>query len=134
MNRKKAREFMMQVVYQMDVNNDFNIDKLSTYLKTVMDEKNYDYCEEMFSITCNKLNEIDKTIEKHSKNWTMKRMPKTDAAILRVATAEILYLNSMPESASINEAVELSKKYGVENSHKYINGILGSIVSDIKES
>ena len=54
-------------------------------------------------------------------------MPKTDLAVLRLAVCEILFLDEMPDSVSINEAVELAKKYGEEKSSSYINGILGSI-------
>ena len=74
-----------------------------------------------------KKKEIDEKISSNCRNWTVNRMPKTDLAVLRLAVCEILFLDDMPNSVSINEAVELAKKYGEETSFSYINGILGAI-------
>lgn len=126
MTRQEAREYMMTIAFQMDILNDFDVDKDYIYLNRDMG-KQREYCEEVFSLLCNKKEEIDKSIQENCIKWSVARMPKTDIAILRVAVSEILYLD-VPESVSVNEAVELAKKYGVDNSPSYINGILGSIV------
>ncbi|WP_250673192.1 transcription antitermination factor NusB [Paraclostridium ghonii] len=76
---------------------------------------------------------IDSLINKYAKNWTINRMAKVDLAILRLAICEILYVFEIPTKVSINEAVELSKLYCDDKSPKFINGILGSVVSEIKE-
>lgn len=60
-------------------------------------------------------------------------MPKTDLAVLRVAACEILYMDDIPDAVSINEAVDLAKKYGTENSPSYVNGILGALASSKPE-
>lgn len=74
--------------------------------------------------------EIDDYIIKYSKDWTIERMPKIDLAILRVAIYEILFKEDIPSSVSINEAVELAKKYSHEDAGGFINGILGSVYNE----
>ena len=73
---------------------------------------------------------IDHYIVKNSKDWTIDRMSRIDLAIMRVAIFEILYREDIPASVSINEAVELAKKYSHEDAGSFINGILGSIYSE----
>lgn len=84
------------------------------------------------SFNSNKEN-IDSLINKYAKNWTINRMAKVDLAILRLAICEILYMSEMPTKVSINEAIELAKLYCDDKSPKFINGILGSVVSEIGE-
>ena len=74
--------------------------------------------------------EIDQKIVKNSKDWTLDRMSRIDLAIMRVAIYEILYREDIPASVSINEAVELAKKYSHKDAGSFINGILGSIYSE----
>ena len=132
MTRAEAREYMMTVAFQMDVLGDFDIDKKDRFLGMGIG-KHYGYCSELFSIICNKKDEIDERIQEKCIKWNIERMPKTDIAILRVAVAEILYAG-IPDPVAVNEAVELAKKYGEENSPSYINGILGAIVKDKKSN
>lgn len=73
------------------------------------------------------LEEIDEQITRHLKGWEYSRLPKVDRAILRLATNEILYNEAIPVGASINEAVELSKKYSSDTSFRFLNGVLGNI-------
>lgn len=131
MKRNEAREYMMTVAFQMDALDDFDIDKSERFLGLEAGNQT-EYCKELFSILCNKKEEIDKKIQENCVNWSISRMPKTDLAILRIAVAEMLY-GSTPKSVAINEAVELSKEYSDEKSPSYINGILGAIAKDIKE-
>ena len=69
-------------------------------------------------------------IRKHSKRWSISRIPKTDLAVLRLAVCEILFMKDIPDSVAINEAVELARAYGEENSPSYVNGILGAIARE----
>ncbi len=127
MTRQNAREIIMQILYQLDVNNEFDVDEQGKYLENLEMGKQEEYCRNLLSLVCNKKSEIDEKISANCRNWTVSRMPKTDLAVLRLAVCEILFLDEMPDSVSINEAVELAKKYGDEKSSSYINGILGSI-------
>jgi N utilization substance protein B len=75
--------------------------------------------------------DIDATIERLSQHWTLSRMPLVDRNILRVAVFELLYEDSIPSSVTINEAVEMAKIYGGEDSSKFVNGILGKLAEDV---
>ena len=139
MNRQKAREYMMTVLFQMDASGGFEIDDMDKYLKdakigAIKAEtklgKQREYCEDVYSLACNKIEEIDETIKKYSRRWKINRTPKTDLAIIRLAVLELLYLDDIPDSVSINEAVELAKVYCEDSSPSYINGILGSLSKD----
>jgi len=71
--------------------------------------------------------EIDKTLEKCSDNWELKRMAVVDRNILRIGACELLYMPSTPPKVAINEAVEIAKRYGNEDSPEFVNGVLDKI-------
>ena len=91
------------------------------------------YSEELVKHFSENKETIDSLINKHAKNWTINRMAKVDLAILRLALCEILYMSETPTKVCINEAIELAKLYCDDKSPKFINGILGSAVSEIGE-
>ena len=93
----------------------------------MLDEKGRIFAEELYRGTIENREEIDKTIAEFSIDWSIDRIAKVDLSILRLATYEILYCDDIPAGASINEAVELGKKFGGEKSAKFINGVLGAI-------
>ena len=70
----------------------------------------------------------DRLIESNLRGWKLSRLPKVTLAILRLAVAEIMCLQEIPDSVSVNEAVELAKKYGGDEAPKFVNGLLGSVV------
>jgi N utilization substance protein B len=74
--------------------------------------------------------ELDRLIDKYAQNWRVERMPLTDRNILRLALYEIVYENQIPYGVSINEAVELAKLYGTEDSGRFVNGVLGKVVRE----
>ena len=73
--------------------------------------------------------EIDETLSTYAQGWSLERMPALDRAILRLATWEILFNDSIPDAVAIDEAIELAKEYSTENSAGFINGVLGKIVA-----
>ena len=75
---------------------------------------------------------VDKTISEHATNWTLKRMAVVDRNILRFATYELLFRDDIPPKVTINEAVDIAKKFGDANSGKFVNGILDKIGKDAK--
>lgn len=79
-----------------------------------------------------KLDEIDAVLDEYSIGWKVRRMSKVDLTILRLAYYEIKYDDRVPVSTAINEAVELAKNYGEENSASFINGILAKVAKDDK--
>ncbi len=130
MTRKEAREFMMQVFFQMEATGDFDVNNRAEYMNPEKIASQKDYCHQTYSIVCNRREEIDRRLEQYSAGWKLQRMPKTDLAVLRLAACEILYLSDIPSAVSINEAVELAKKYGTDDSAKYVNGILGKVAEE----
>ncbi|HBC30171.1 MAG TPA: transcription antitermination factor NusB [Clostridiales bacterium] len=134
MKRKETREEAVKIAYSMDVNKDFNINNLTEYLEHFeLEDMDVDYLYKTIIDMIDNMEEIDKHITDNSKDWKLSRIAKVDLAVLRIALSEILYNETIPESVSINEAVEISKKFSNEDSHKFINGILGTVVRCIKK-
>lgn len=138
MNRKITREEAVKILYTMDISNSYDINLVQDYLEHFTNESSDDlefnieavdteYLNKTLLDAIDNLDTIDKKITDNAKGWKINRIAKVDLAILRVALAEIIYNPLIPESVSINEAVEISKKYSIDDSHKFINGILGSI-------
>lgn len=124
---------MMQVFFQMEACGDFDVNNREDYMNQQKIKEQKNYCQELYSLLCNKKEEIDALIEKYSKNWKLSRMPKTDVAVLRLSVCELAYLSDIPQAVSINEAVELAKRYGTEDSAKYVNAILGKVAAECRE-
>ena len=128
MTRKEAREWIVKFIFQITINETFDKDEVEVFINHFeIDEKHRDFIEgSIFSIIDN-LEEIDEKIKANLIGWDFNRLYCIDKSILRVATNEILYDDSMPARVSINEAVEIAKKYSSEDSYRFINGVLGSI-------
>jgi len=124
---------MMQVFFQMEACGDYDVNNRDNYMNQERIKGQKDYCNELFSLLCNKREDIDTMIDKYSKNWKLSRMPKTDIAVLRISVCELAYLKNIPAAVSINEAVELAKRYGTEESWKYVNAILGKVAAECNE-
>lgn len=134
MGRKQAREGTMQLLFQMDVNEDYSDEVLDLYL----DNFEFDNLETKYIIDAIKsikenLEEIDTHISKHLEGWDLDRLAKVDLSTLRIAIYEILYREDIPIEVSINEAVETVKKFSNEDSFKFVNGVLGSFVRTIEK-
>lgn len=137
MNRKEAvnarvaeRENLMQMIYQMGITGDFSQEAYDGYINTEISlSKESKYSKELFAALSQHLVDIDKEIGEHSIKWKTDRMPAVDLAILRLALTEIHYMENIPVSVSINEAVNMAKKFSTEKSASFINGILGKIVN-----
>lgn len=121
---------MMQVFFQMEACGDFDVNSRADFMNQEKICAQKEYCNELHSLLCNKKQDVDEKIETYSTGWKPERMPKTDLAVLRLAACEILYLKDIPAAVSINEAVELAKKYGTEDSSRYVNAILGKIAAE----
>lgn len=94
---------------------------------SVEDGEPDEFCRALALGVESELDAIDETIGQTSEHWTVARMPLVDRNILRVATYEILHSPDVPASVAINEAVELAKTYGGDDSSKFVNGVLGRI-------
>ena len=130
MARTGERENLMKMIYQMGVQEDFSAEEYEKFTALQADSQITEYFVNGYRAAASNLKEIDELIDRYSVRWKTSRLPKVDLAILRLALAEICYLTDIPVSVTINEAVELGKKYSTEKSSKFINGVLGSAARD----
>ena len=130
MARTGERENLMKMIYQMGVQEDFSAEEYEKFTALQADSQITEYFVNGYRAAASNLKEIDELIDRYSVRWKTSRLPKVDLAILRLALAEICYLTDIPVSVTINEAVELAKKYSTGKSSKFINGVLGSAARD----
>jgi N utilization substance protein B len=126
LNRTEAREKIMIILYQIDL---YDKDKIPYDLESVFHENleiDNKFVRDIVNGVLEKKDSIDKIISKYLENWDLDRLGKTDRAILRLSTYEMLYYNT-PKVVVINEAVELAKKYSDEKIVKLINAVLDKI-------
>ncbi|MFH1480148.1 MAG: transcription antitermination factor NusB [Pseudomonadota bacterium] len=130
--RHRARELAMQVLFHLE----FNGGDPDEVFGLVCDNFNSplsirDFARKLLLGVCNNKEKLDSMIKRSSKNWRLERMSHVDRNILRLATCEILCMSDIPPKVSINEAVELGKRYGNEDSGAFINGILDDIYKNL---
>lgn len=134
MSRRLAREAAMCLLYEREINKDAGDETLEE-MKDVLQtekilEKHGAYIEQVLKTAEEKRREIDARIAKYSRSWKIERLSKVDLSILRLAVAEIYYMQDIPVKVTINEAVEMAKKYSLDKSPKFINGVLGAIYEE----
>lgn len=128
--RREGRELALQALYAIDVN---PVD-LRTAFKQLWEAQRAphgirEFTEKLVSGVVDHRAEIDTLINEKSKNWTLGRMAKVDLNILRIAAYELLYCQDIPRNVTINEGIEVAKKFGTEESPAFINGILDEIAA-----
>lgn len=134
MGRKNARQGTMKLLYQMEVNNDFSEEAMEVYFGNFpYEDEETEYISSAIEKVKENVEEIDKYIKLYSEGWDIKRIAKVDLAVLRIAVYEILYRKDIPIEVSINEAIEIVKKYSTEDSFKFVNGVLGGVVRNISK-
>ena len=127
MTRREAREQAFIVLFEKIFDNDVTISEIVSTAKEAELIKINSFAENILSAVEENFSEIDEVIEANSQDWTISRLPKVTLAILRLAVAEIKYIEDVPDGVAVNEAVELAKKYGTNEDASFINGILGTI-------
>ncbi|MCO1600045.1 transcription antitermination factor NusB [Desulfosporosinus nitroreducens] len=131
MSRRLARETALQVLFQRDLTKEpFSIaEEVQRWAKEfVVPEPSKDFAQELVEGTIEHQAQIDQTIASYAQDWTINRMAKVDRNVMRLATYEILFRSDIPGRVSLNEAIELAKRFGGEESAKFVNGILDRIV------
>ena len=133
MNRSEMREQAFKLIYSLEIQKDRNFEEqVELYLESnnLTDKNTVEYIKDaVYGINKNE-KEIVKEIEKYLKaDWKINRISKIDLGILKLAIYEIKY-KELPFKVAINEAVELAKKYGEDNSKKFVNGVLANVVKE----
>jgi N utilization substance protein B len=134
-SRRKSRERALQVLFQIDFQNA----DIEAVLKEFWDahttgEKVRDFTEKLVRGTFAHREEIDRMISSTVENWSIERLAAVDRAILRFSTYELMHMPDVPAKVTINEAVEIAKTYGTEESGRFINGVLDKIREKIGKS
>jgi len=133
--RTKARESALQVLYQVDITGGEFEAALEDFCATKerLEESVKDFVRVLVSGAIGNLKKIDSIISHFATNWQIKRMATVDRNLLRLATYELVFMEDIPDKVSLNEAVELAKKYGDEESSKFVNGVLDKVAKEEKK-
>ena len=133
MGRRETRENAMKLLYQVQIQKDDVDEQLSFFLEEhhVLNAAERDYILNVVHGVVDKQKEIDDLLSRHTKGWAVSRMPKVDLAIMRLSVYEMRFRDDIPVNVSINEAVEMAKKYSGEESRTFVNGVLGKVWSEI---
>ncbi|QGT98963.1 Transcription termination protein NusB [Candidatus Syntrophocurvum alkaliphilum] len=133
MSRRKAREIAFKVLFQVD---QVEADPKQAFEYLLREKKlkdnDYSFSWELVDGCLKNLDVIDKKIMVYARDWSIERMLSVDRNIMRLASYEILYIDSTEDVIAIDEAIEISKKYGDENSGKFVNAILDKISGEKK--
>lgn len=130
--RRQARTIALQVLFEVDATGHDLNDVLQRHLAepSVVPEA-AEYATELARGAWENRERIDGLIAGAAPNWPVEQLPKIDKNILRLAIYEVLIDNRVPTKAAINEAVELAKTFGSESSSRFVNGVLGTVVSQL---
>lgn len=134
--RTRARGYALQVLYALDVNNGASPDEAVLDTKAHFDvsipEEGQEFATKIVDRAREHLSAIDEELQSASKNWRLERMSTVDRNILRLATSELVYDETIPTKVVINEAIELAKRFGTAESASFVNGILDRVASQVR--
>ncbi|MDD5475500.1 MAG: transcription antitermination factor NusB [Syntrophales bacterium] len=134
-HRRKAREIALQVLYQIDMTGMDVKEAIEVYWANFdAPDIAREFASTLISGTMEHVVEIDELIKACSDHWSLDRMARVDKNILRMAVYELLYLHEIPPKATLNEAIDLGKYYGSENSGAFVNGILDAFYSRMQRN
>ena len=132
MSRIETREHALELLFQIGFRNDPISDQINLFRETnpdIVEDEPY-FLDIVYGVI-NSREELDEKFVPFLKRWKLERLPMTDRIILEIAVYEILTVEDIPTSVSINEAVKLAKKFGTDSSSSYINGVLSNFVKSL---
>ena len=135
MKRKRSREIAMELLFSMEISKNSYEETIECFVEDYeMDLKTIDleYIKEVMKSVLDHKEEIDEIIKNSLINWTIERVSKVNLIIVRLAIAEMIYIDDVPEVVAINEAIELTKKYSDDKSVSFVNGALDKAFKNIK--
>ena len=133
MQRKLARENAFMLIFESVCKSDEVAEEIFIKATEVRGLEYDDYVKTVFFGSYEHKAEIDEEIEKHLQGWKKTRISPVSMAILRLAAYEMLYISDIPAKVSINEAIDLAKKYDDEKSYSFVNGVLNALSKDLAE-
>lgn len=128
-NRRKARELVLEALYRIEIAQQepeqiFN----SIITREKLPETVKEFTKRLLTQTVARLSDIDSIIKEVAENWRLERIAVIDRNILRFAICEILYFDDVPDKVSIDEAIEIAKKFSTDDSGRFVNGILDKVL------
>ncbi|HWO54805.1 transcription antitermination factor NusB [Paenibacillus sp. FSL M7-1455] len=142
MKRRLAREIVVQSLYQMEMNEVGSEEAVNMLLDEAAEENDTErvitneielknYVLTLVNGVWSQKQAIDGLLENYLKGWQISRLSRVDRQILRLAAYELLYSSDVPAKVAVNEAIELSKHFGTEESGKFVNGVLGNMIREV---
>ncbi|HIJ80707.1 MAG TPA: transcription antitermination factor NusB [Desulfuromonadales bacterium] len=128
--RREARELALQMLYALDANPSVGLrETLQTFREeqAVVTDRVREFAEDLVQGVQEKRGIIDEAIKARSKNWALTRMPRVDLNVMRLAAYELMFRSDIPKKVSINEAIEIVRRFGDKESPSFVNGILDEI-------
>ena len=126
--RRSSRELALKFLYQRELNKGDLCEQMGLFLEQNSSQEDVKtYMKDLVVSLFDKISEIDEVIQKYSDHWVLERMTVIDRNILRLGTCELLFGFTTPPKVVINEAIDIAKKYGNEDSPEFVNGILDRI-------
>ncbi|WNQ09392.1 transcription antitermination factor NusB [Paenibacillus aurantius] len=143
MKRRLAREIALQSMYQMQMNEVSSHEAITTAITEALHDNEADlsvkgesispdYVQELVEGTEKHLTVIDEILSVYLKGWKIDRLSKIDREVLRLAAYEMIYRDDVPPKVVVNEAIELAKHFGSEESGKFVNGVLGKMIGELE--
>ena len=137
--RRQGRIVALQILYELDVQDGFGeleltLERHFEHVDRSASCEVRQHAEALCRGVVGQLNELDRSIERAAKNWRMARMSRVDRNVLRLASYELIHCPDVPASVAINEAVEIGRQFGAEESAGFINGVLGHMAEEQRDS
>ena len=133
MERRRERRTALEVLYQIEVRG-ASEDEILEARQQVDRRPASEFTLDLVHGVHSHLDEIDPLIDSFADHWSIDRMPIVDKNIIRICVYEMKYMTDIPVGVSINEAVELAKAYGTDDSSKFVNGLVGRIAQEVRQS
>jgi N utilization substance protein B len=128
--RHKARELALQVLFQWDIHHGTSGWLNEFWQQNVVNPEARHFAETLIEGVIARVSELDALISRYAQNWTISRMAVIDRNVLRLAVYELLYLPDVPARVTLNEAIDLVKRFGDDQSGAFVNGILDRMLKD----
>ena len=126
-SRRQQRIWTLQALFELNFQQIDATEVMANLEERYPETIHAPYTQKLIPLVEEHISEIDAHIQKLAKEWSLDRMPRVDLSILRIAIAEMLFIEDIKDSIVINEAVELAKEFGTAKSGKFINGLLGAL-------
>ncbi len=135
LKRRLIREKVLQVLYAYEISRE----PIESIIETIAGElkkeqPTFEFAKQLILKVLETGEELDRMIQKRVANWEFNRLAVIDRIILRMCTCELIYFEDIPPKVSINEAIEIARRFSTEKSDKFVNGVLDSILDDLKQN